>query len=142
MQIDGLHILLVEDNLLNLQVLDDMLRSLGHAPLSTSTVAEALEAIRRQSFDLILTDLHMPDAGGAHLLQALRAMDQFHPPVVLVTADLMSEDVRDRLRLGFADVLPKPIRLADLERVITMAEERRRADARSLFSRGDRVRAG
>jgi CheY-like chemotaxis protein len=133
MERSGLRILQVEDAPTNLQVLDDMLRTLGHVPCSVASAAEALQALWLQPFDLIFTDLHMPHVSGRELLEILQRSGRTFPPVVLVTADAMSGSARDYLRMGFADFLTKPLRLADLRRVIGSVCEPFAGDPRLRF---------
>ena len=108
-----LHVLIVDDVPLNISVLRTMLRKNGVTDIVTSTNGkDALEKIRAdvKKFDLVLTDLWMPEMDGRKMLQALRADPQFRAlNVIAITADV---DARDEcMELGFSDVIFKPVTL-------------------------------
>ena len=106
-----LRVLIVDDVPLNISVLRTMLRKNGVTDIVTSTNGkDALEKIRAdvKKFDLVLTDLWMPEMDGRKMLQALRADPQFRSlNVIAITADV---DARDEcMTLGFSDVIFKPV---------------------------------
>jgi len=108
-----LRVLIVDDVPLNISVLRTMLRKNGVSDIVTSTNGkDALEKIRVdvKKFDLILTDLWMPEMDGRKMLQELRADPQFRSlNVIAITADV---DARDEcMELGFSDVIFKPVTL-------------------------------
>ncbi|MDB5419763.1 MAG: hypothetical protein JWP50_3182, partial [Phenylobacterium sp.] len=63
-----LKILHVDDDKVNLMVLDHLLSMLGHAPTGVGTAMEALDLLDHETFDLVLTDIHMPELTGVDLL--------------------------------------------------------------------------
>jgi len=106
-----LRVLIVDDVPLNISVLRTMLRKNGVTDIVTSTNGkDALEKIRTdvKKFDLVLTDLWMPEMDGRKMLQALRADPQFRAlNVIAITADV---DAREEcMELGFSDVIFKPV---------------------------------
>ncbi len=122
----GLRILHVDDVEINLLVLDDMLSMLGHAPIGAASGAEAFTLMETASFDLVLTDFHMPDVTGLDFLKHVKALREpaRSTPVVVVTADVMSFTKVALQEMGFAAALAKPITADALRKVIAAAVER------------------
>lgn len=83
---------------------------------------QAMELLRRQSFDVALLDIRMPGADGLALAQALRALPK-PPPVVFVTAH--AEHAVDAFELEAADYLTKPVRLERLQAALQKVERLR-----------------
>lgn len=119
----GLRILHVDDVEINVVVLDQMLSMLGHSPVGVASGAEAFALMETSSFDLVLTDFHMPDVTGLDFLKNVKALREpaRSTPVVVVTADVMSFTNAALHEMGFAGALAKPITAAALSRVIAAA---------------------
>jgi CheY-like chemotaxis protein len=123
----SLRILVAEDNAVNQRVTIGMLQKMGHDVVLTGNGQEALEATRRERFDLVFMDCQMPVMDGFEATSAirqfearLRRMDEGRPavPVIALTAHAMTGD-RDRcLSAGMNDYLSKPIDAAALAEVI------------------------
>ncbi|HEY3948415.1 ATP-binding protein [Phenylobacterium sp.] len=120
---DGLRMLAVDDNAVNLLVLEQLLTSFGHQVAKASSGAEALEALAGEAFDLVLLDIQMPGMTGVEVLQRLRAADgpNRHAPVVALTADVTSGGRQRYLDLGFTEHSSKPIQIQDLVEAIGRA---------------------
>ena len=105
-------VLLVDDSKMNLMVLDALLKKLGDFDVATAGDGkEALDMLTNpetKPFDLILTDMWMPNLDGEGLIRAIRANPALAPlPVLAVTADV---EVRDKaVKMGFDGILLKPI---------------------------------
>lgn len=114
--IEPLRLLAVDDNPTNLLVLDQLLSSLGHHVAKALSGAQALEVLASQSFDLVLTDIQMPQMTGTELLQRLRAEPgpNRDVPVLALTADVTSGGRQHYLDLGFTEHAAKPIQLEAL----------------------------
>ena len=111
-----LHVLIVDDIPLNISILRAMLRKNGVSDIVTSVNGkDALRKIRTdvKGFDLILTDLWMPEMDGRVLLQELRADSRFRSlNVIAITADVDAKD--ECMKLGFSDVIFKPVTIAKI----------------------------
>jgi CheY-like chemotaxis protein len=119
-----LKILHVDDDKVNLLVLDQLLSMLGHAPTGVGTAMEALDLLDHEAFDLVLTDIHMPELTGVDLLQTCRRrLGRQAPPMVAVTADVMSRCGDDYRELGFAGVIAKPLMADALTRMLAAASQ-------------------
>lgn len=102
-------ILVVDDNAMNRDVLSRRLRREGYRVALAEDGRRALEALRAQSFDLVLLDVMMPDIDGYQVLSELKADDVLrHIPIIMISAlDEMDSVVRC-IALGAEDYLPKP----------------------------------
>jgi len=99
-------------------VLERALNELGHRTVMVSRVDEALAAVSRQPFDLILADTQLPDASGLDLLRALQEQGQ-DIPVVMMTNYSSVEDAVASIRGGAIDYLTKPVRIEALRLAVT-----------------------
>ena len=108
-------VMVVDDNLTNLEVMRELLRSAGFVVVTCSGGEEALERVRAQPPDLLLLDLMMPEISGEDVLRAIRRDPNLVDlPVVLLTARASQEDRLLGLRLGADDYLAKPVDSGEL----------------------------
>ena len=128
----GLRILLAEDNHVNQKIAIRLLEKRGHHPVLAATGKEALEALARASFDLVLMDVHMPDMDGIEATMAIREKEKttgLHQPIIAMTALAMKGDRERCLAAGMDGYLSKPIDLQQLEDVLAAYSDRRCSDA-------------
>ncbi len=110
------HILIVEDNEINLTLIRQILEKRGHTYRLAHNGEEALECIRTEPFDLVLMDIQMPIMDGITTTQKIREIEKetrTHLPIVAMTAYAMKGDQERCLEAGMDDYIQKPIR-ADL----------------------------
>jgi CheY-like chemotaxis protein len=121
-------VLVAEDNPINRLVAVGLLQSLGYEVQTAEDGRQAVEAVRRERFDLVLMDLHMPELDGFAATAAIRAWERAagegrHLPIVALTADALAGDAEKSRAAGLDDHLSKPLtpeRLAAvLERWLT-----------------------
>ena len=115
--ITGLHILLVEDNLVNQRVARGMLEKAGHFVTLASNGREAIDTVSRHSFDIILMDLQMPEMDGLEATATIREMENesgHHVPILAMTAHAMSGDRERCIDGGMDGYISKPIHAAEL----------------------------
>jgi two-component system, OmpR family, alkaline phosphatase synthesis response regulator PhoP len=106
-------ILLVDDDDSLTTLLEDSLRREGYDPVSCGDISHAEEEMKKQSFDVILLDVMLPDRSGFEFCAELRNRG-VQTPVLMLTARV---DVKDRvtgLRIGADDYLPKPFEVSEL----------------------------
>jgi len=119
-----LRILVAEDHKVNQHLILALLRKLGHIPTLAATGLEALEALARDKFDLVLMDIQMPEMDGleavGRIRQAERASGE-HIPVVALTARTSEGDRELILEAGMDEYLLKPIRTERLAAVLEKA---------------------
>ncbi|MDP3878480.1 MAG: PAS domain S-box protein [Methylobacter sp.] len=116
---DNVRVLLVEDNELNQEVAASIIRKRGAILTIAWNGEEAVELVRRQAFDLVLMDLHMPVMGGIEAARQIRELAQGkNLPIVAMTAAVMAEDRERCLAIGMVDFIPKPVEPEDIVRVL------------------------
>ncbi|MBA3886269.1 MAG: response regulator [Acidobacteria bacterium] len=106
------HVLLVEDNVVNQRVAAGLLARRGHHVTIANHGGEALALLERGTFDVVLMDLQMPVMGGVEATSAVRARERAsggHVRIVAMTAHAMTGDRERCLAAGMDDYLAKPI---------------------------------
>jgi two-component system, sensor histidine kinase len=115
-------VLLAEDNAVNLLVARKMLEELGHGVTAVKDGREAVDAFRKGPYRAILMDWQMPEVDGLEATRQIRRIEAEdglpHTPVIALTAHALKGDREACLDAGMDDYLTKPLRLADLERVL------------------------
>jgi signal transduction histidine kinase len=109
-------VLLVEDNEATARVMARLLRQLSHRVATAPDMASALEVATTQPFDLLISDVGLPDGSGLDLMRQLK--DQYGIPGIAVTGYGMEEDIRLCREAGFIAHLTKPISATQLEQAI------------------------
>ena len=117
----GARVLVVEDDADTRDFLGFVLESAGVKLALAATAAEALERLTAETFDLVVSDLSMPDADGYTLIRRLRELDAAagaRRPAVALTAHAGPDDRRRALEAGFDAYLVKPVDAKDLAGVV------------------------
>jgi CheY-like chemotaxis protein/HPt (histidine-containing phosphotransfer) domain-containing protein len=111
-----LRVLLAEDNAVSRLVATRILENGGHRVVAVENGREALAALERDDYDLVLMDVQMPEMDGFEATQAVRAREggTRHTPVVGLTAHAMKGDRERCLEAGMDDYLSKPVKPDDL----------------------------
>ncbi|MDQ3266597.1 MAG: response regulator [Myxococcota bacterium] len=112
--------LLVDDNRAFAENVAEILRDEGAEVVVAESAAEALRRIGELRFDAMVTDMRMPQMGGAQLIHTLRGMDP-GMPVVVATAYSGDEDLRNARCEGLLAILPKPLPLERLRQLLAGA---------------------
>jgi len=118
-------VLLAEDNVVNQRVAVGLLTRRGHEVTVASNGVEALAALERQRFDVVLMDVQMPEMGGFEASAAIRVREREaggHLRIIAMTAHAMSGDRERCLAAGMDGYLPKPIDPARLFETIEREE--------------------
>ena len=108
-----LRVLLAEDNPVNQTVATRMLEKRGHIVVLANNGREALAAVERERFDVVLMDVQMPEMGGREATVAIRALEQVrggHVPIIAVTASAMTGDRELCLDAGMDGYISKPVK--------------------------------
>lgn len=120
------HILVVDDEEGVSEVIQRLLRDLGHTPYVVASGEAALQAVRDHDFDLILSDVKMPGMNGFQLYRALQAMSgDLVRRFIFITGDTMSPATITAMRQIGTPMIAKPFSARKLERTINefMAQE-------------------
>ena len=108
----GTKILLAEDNKINQIVMSELLNILNVELTMANNGREAIEAVAKNDFDLILMDIQMPEMDGLEATQAIRNLKKpgiEKLPILAMTANALDTDYRRSLEIGMNDHLTKPI---------------------------------
>jgi CheY-like chemotaxis protein len=115
----GLHILLAEDNPINMMLIRELLHRRGHRITEVTTGNAAVQALLENRYDLLLTDIHMPGMDGVEAVRAIRAGEarsgRARTPIVALTADALEGGKRVWQEAGMDGFLTKPLNPAELE---------------------------
>ncbi len=127
-----LSILLAEDNPVNQRVAALMLRRLGYSADVAANGREAVEAVASKAYDLVLMDLQMPEMDGLQATRTIRARcaGGERPRIVAMTANASLDDRERCLEAGMDDFMTKPVRGADLQKVLAETPARTAALSR------------
>jgi two-component system sensor histidine kinase/response regulator len=130
----SLHVLLAEDNLVNQRLAVRLLEKRGHRVVVAATGLEALKALEKESFDLVLMDVQMPEMDGLEATAIIREKEKGtgrRQPVVALTAHAMKGDREKCIEGGMDGYLSKPIRPQELDQLLEIYMARR-TEARSV----------
>ncbi|HEY0209874.1 two-component system sensor histidine kinase RcsC [Acerihabitans sp.] len=111
---NDIRILVVDDHPINRRLLADQLESLGYQVITANDGVDALGTLQKQSVDIILTDVNMPNMDGYQLTRRLRGQG-VQLPVIGVTANALAEEKQRCLDAGMDSCLSKPVTLSVLQ---------------------------
>ncbi len=112
-----LRILVAEDNDINQTMITNLLEKWGHQIMVATNGLEALEALQRQSFDIVLMDVQMPEMDGLKATACIREQEKTsgaHLPILAITAHALKGDRERCLAAGMDGYVSKPIKTAEL----------------------------
>jgi CheY-like chemotaxis protein len=119
-----LHILLAEDNPINMLLIRELLRRRGHKVTEVTTGNEAVQAMLDGRYDLLLTDIHMPGMDGIEAARVIRAGEARsggrRTPIVALTADVLEAGRHACREAGMDGFLAKPVDPVELEEMLLM----------------------
>jgi CheY-like chemotaxis protein len=120
------HILLVDDHVDTMKVMQRILTSWGIQVTGASQVSEALRLAGEIKFDLVISDIGLPDGTGYELIQKIQQLQKV--PAIALSGFGMESDVQRSVDSGFARHLTKPVDLAHLKDAITSLTQRQKAE--------------
>ncbi|HWZ74102.1 MAG TPA: GAF domain-containing protein [Casimicrobiaceae bacterium] len=122
-----LRILLAEDNVVNQKLALRLLQQMGYRADLASNGLEAVESVQRQTYDVVLMDVQMPDMDGLEASRKITARwrQQERPHIIAMTANAMQGDREMCLAAGMDDYLTKPIRVERLVEALSQVPARR-----------------
>jgi two-component system sensor histidine kinase/response regulator len=116
-----LSFLVAEDNAVNQKLIARLLEKRGHTVILVQNGREAIEALDKQDFDIVLMDVQMPEMDGFEATMRIREKEQasgIHQPIIALTAHAMQGDEERCLVGGMDGYVAKPIKLEELFSVI------------------------
>lgn len=122
--VEGLNILLVEDNLLNQRIVTFSLKKFNHEVIIANNGVEAVEWFREKKFDVILMDIMMPVMDGLEATIKIREVENLNKnlkrtPIIALTANTMDNDRDKCISYGMDDFLSKPFDIEKLKTIFT-----------------------
>lgn len=109
-----MQILIAEDNLINQHVVNQMLKKLGYQADIVNNGREAVDALSRKDYDLILMDMQMPEMDGLEATRVIRQHYGKQTVVIALTANTMPGDREECLKSGMNDYISKPLKTNEL----------------------------
>lgn len=134
----SMRVLVAEDTPASQLVIKTMLEKLGHKVQTAVNGKEAVQAMELNAFDLVLMDLEMPKMDGIEATREIRGMKDApgETPIVALTAQALESRRKMALDAGMTDYLIKPLRTADLKKVLArVAGDVATADAKRALTR-------
>jgi signal transduction histidine kinase/DNA-binding response OmpR family regulator len=125
--LNGISVLVVDDNMTNRRILTEMLWQWQMRPISTATAEEALVFLQRSAerghpFSMVVTDVHMPGMDGFDLVEKIKHSPKLSSSVVMMlTSGEQGGDIARCRQLGVAAYLTKPVRRGELRTAILMS---------------------
>jgi signal transduction histidine kinase/DNA-binding response OmpR family regulator/HPt (histidine-containing phosphotransfer) domain-containing protein len=137
-----LRILLAEDNAINQQVALSFLERLGYRADVAANGLEVLQSLRRQPYDVVLMDVHMPEMDGLEATRRIRQefVAEAQPRIVAMTADAMREDREACLSAGMEDYISKPVQVGELVTALSKCQPRPEMEIPAFDKPFDRLR--
>ena len=111
------NVLIVEDNVVNATILEKMVSRIGYQSTIVYSGQDALKILAEKDYDVILMDIQMPVMDGMTATRWIRHRG-ISTPIIAVTANSDNEVRRRCMELGMSDFLVKPVRSADIRRVL------------------------
>jgi signal transduction histidine kinase/ActR/RegA family two-component response regulator len=116
--LDGVHVLIVEDDADSRNVLAVLLQRLGALVEAVASAKEAYDRVSHRRPDVLVSDIGMPEEDGYSLIRRLRQMGLRELPAIALTAYARKQDAEEAIGAGYDRHLPKPVAPADLVRAI------------------------
>lgn len=112
-------ILVVEDEPLNMELTQEILNSMGFTVRGARDGKEAIKNIEKESYDLILMDIGLPDMSGIEVTKIIKSMPRYkNVPVIALTVYAMKGEKEKILEAGLDDYISKPINLPEFQKKI------------------------
>jgi len=113
-----MRILLAEDNPVNMKLAVRVLNKLGFEPQTAGNGLEALEALKKEAYHLVLMDVQMPEMDGLEATQQIRLLEIPQPKIIAMTANAMQGDREQCLQAGMDDYISKPIKIDEFVKIV------------------------
>ncbi|HVG13905.1 MAG TPA: response regulator, partial [Chitinophagaceae bacterium] len=113
--LENKRILIVDDNATNLRILNDQLENWKFVSVIASSAQEAIDLLQRESFEMVISDMQMPDMDGAHLAAHIK---KHYPSLPIILLSSLGDNRNKHNEHLFCSVLAKPIKQKELHRAI------------------------
>lgn len=114
-------VLVVDDYIVNLELSKEMLEMMNCQVDTAESSKEALELCRQNKYDIIFMDVQIPDIDGMQVAQEIRhsELPSTHAIIIALTANASQSDAQKCLEAGMNAYLTKPVKIKDLEGILT-----------------------
>lgn len=112
------HILVVDDNIINQEAMMTILKKRGFLCDSAISGSEAIEMVKKNTYDMIMMDIQMPEMNGYEASKIIREISDKHIPIIVVTANAFLSDYDKKMSSYIDDVIYKPLNMDTLEKII------------------------
>ena len=106
--LEGLNILVAEDNLINQKIANYILTKQRANVLSAANGYEAIDLLAKNRFDIILMDIQMPGLSGIEAARYIRNELKNNIPIIALTADIFADNYDENVKAGFNEFIVKP----------------------------------
>ncbi|WNY24275.1 Polar-differentiation response regulator DivK [Methanimicrococcus hongohii] len=107
------HILLIEDNIMNSELVKDILEMENYEITSTADGKEAFEILKKESFDLVLTDINLPKMDGMELIKRVREETNQSAKIIAMSSDTIAKTGESFEEAGFDGFIQKPFKIKE-----------------------------
>ncbi len=128
---ERLKILIIDDDPSIRNMLAIVLKKSGYEVTLTDSGRSALDRLKKETFELIISDIKMPDINGIDLLKKIKSINQ-EIPVIMITAFASANDAVDAMKLGAEDYITKPFNLDELKIIIDRAIYKRNMEKENI----------
>lgn len=116
--VEGIRVLLVEDNLINQQAFKIMLQKMGCRVRVLSNGKQAVDSFDENEYDIVFMDIQMPEMDGLEATSEIKKRFEHVPPVIGLSGNILQRDEEGHLKSEMDDLLLKPVVSHDIERMI------------------------
>ncbi|WP_456433032.1 sigma-54-dependent transcriptional regulator [Thermosulfuriphilus sp.] len=131
---DKAKILLIDDEEVALKNLEYILKKLGHEIVGTTSGVQALEFIKKDDFDVVVTDLRMEKVDGMEILKAVKEKSP-ETEVIIITAFATVDSAIEAMKAGAYYYIAKPYKIDEVRKVVSEAVEKTRLRRENLLLR-------
>ena len=128
---ERLKILIIDDDPSIRNMLAIVLKKSGYEVTLTDSGKAALDRLKKETFELIISDIKMPDINGIDLLKKIKSIHR-EIPVIMITAFASANDAVDAMKLGAEDYITKPFNLDELKIIIDRAVYKRNMEKENI----------
>lgn len=111
-------ILVAEDDELSREIIQQMLSLCQITPDVASNGDEVVEMVKKNEYDLLILDIHMPKKNGLEAVKLIREMKVKQPIIVALTASILPTEVFEIKQAGFDDYARKPLEFEEMQRLL------------------------
>jgi len=113
-------ILIVDDELSMREFLTILLENEGHSTISTARAPQAIDIVRNERIDMVISDIRMPEMNGLRLLEEIKKINAALP-FIMITAYASPEDAVTAMKNGAFDYITKPFKVEEIKAIIASA---------------------